>query len=680
MARQIGGGSGFLTNTTRNNANFVPEEYLLAALKGELSDTDYLAQACDGLTKQQKRESYRKEVDDHIDPAHTLRRGVSSLLPLKRAHKAGSFHFEDFRLLAQPGYLDLEHGYTFIPSKGMTSETSGVWFIAILTNMGEVTGEMYKWWVNFCDSSTKYKWSHPYGHKSCIWSTAFYSVPANERMVEPIISESAALATIAEDETEDASPDADATQQKKENLDYFIGEKFYTVLSLSAAAKNSTTRDSDGNVTDVENAMASTAAAAVPYSFANQVVDADVIITAGTEKLMFEYLNPTDYIEKEELIANGVTACLVKKIFRLQYNQYDDNSIHPSHRLSSSSANATDKVTLATFSVPKIVHIGYMVQMMRETSNGSNELRTRVWINSNCNIQTTVTDAQGLSRDQQQGSTTNTSESTSEVQSSPGGLFSAISSFFMPVKPSGSESVSQPTAQDNRNEAGNDDNDLEPTAYSGFTCTPLKRSDIKKLVMHLNNNIGFVLMSHFNEENICIRSFLPACYKVNAAEQRGRSKRILEPKKILTKVGSLLRGSLYEDSSGEEDDDDDDDDWGSDEVAEDFDTELEMMQPKSAKKVSNGPEDKSNEKLTIAQLKAQKESIKETKNRFVQQYLEHKMAEKNKKVTKKAPISHPPAHSALVSMDEIAVDLTTGEATLSTEGALTTQTPDSSAL
>jgi len=676
-----------LSSAAKNMSDFVPQEFLLAALQGKIVEEDYLALASDGLLSHQRRESIRQELDDHVDPVETkgLKKKISSLLPLKRAHKQGSFSFKDLSMLAKPGYLELEHGYTFINNKNVfSSDSAGMWFVAILTDMGEVTGEMFKWWVNHCDDNSKFVWSHPYANKSCVWDTSFYAVQPKDRvtvrMDGSVLGKDLATVIEADDETNDDSKPEDHP------VDSFVGQKTYCVLNLSAAAKDTTSQDGDGNLVvetdedDLEAGIAAAAAAATrvtsdkQFSFANQVLDADVIISAGAQNMVYEYLDPRDYISQDELLNSGVTACIIKKMYRLVYAS-SDSAHSTNHRIASTGKNLADKITLASLSVPKIVHVGHMVQMMRRTRRGRNELRTRIWINSDHGIETSVADARVVTAEDKDKDNDNdtASETSKQAQTqSQGGipsLYNMICSFFdvsdensnvdsndeaqgqddlakynagsdaefgavvpayeeeLPEDASGDQARARTASQSSARSVTLVDGEVPGggSSFLGMSCVPVKRSDLKKLIMNLNNNIAYVLLSHHNEENIAVRSFLPKYYD-HSRGTKGETK--AEGPRRLTTVGSLLAGSLYEDSSEEEEDD----------VDGEFNLDLDLATAKK-KKNARKKEEKAKsavvaEKLSIAELQAQKESIKqaETKSRFVQQYLAHKEAEKTKKV------------------------------------------------
>jgi len=63
--------------------------------------------------------------------------------------------------LLDPGYLDLETGYTRLPD--------GQLHVASWTTMFGCSGQMVEWWFGFLENTEQYKWWHPRDHVWCEW-------------------------------------------------------------------------------------------------------------------------------------------------------------------------------------------------------------------------------------------------------------------------------------------------------------------------------------------------------------------------------------------------------------------------------------------------------------------------------------------------------------------------------
>jgi len=137
--------------TTSAPALTVRPELLVSELIGEVKEDDYYARSTNLLDN--------FVMDDptqgRFDPADAL--------SLDEAFK-----------LVNPGYLNLEHGYTRM--------SDGTWYVACLTDLGyDVNGEMFDWWYRNCDSSEKFRWWHPNDHSKGTWDPQFFAVMPQER-------------------------------------------------------------------------------------------------------------------------------------------------------------------------------------------------------------------------------------------------------------------------------------------------------------------------------------------------------------------------------------------------------------------------------------------------------------------------------------------------------------------
>lgn len=101
---------------TQSITNTVKPELLVSELIGEVKDDDYFARSINIL-------------DNFVmdDPTQGI------------FNHADAISLEDAHLLANPGYLNLEHGYVRLPN--------GCVYVAVLTDFGyDVNGEMFDWW------------------------------------------------------------------------------------------------------------------------------------------------------------------------------------------------------------------------------------------------------------------------------------------------------------------------------------------------------------------------------------------------------------------------------------------------------------------------------------------------------------------------------------------------------
>mmetsp|Transcript_28898 Transcript_28898/g.48511 ORF Transcript_28898/g.48511 Transcript_28898/m.48511 type:complete len:309 (+) Transcript_28898:127-1053(+) len=137
------------TNSAPTTA--VRPELLVSELIGEVKEDDYYARA-----------------------THLLDNFVMDDPTQGRFDPNDALSLEDAYKLVNPGYLNLEHGYTRM--------NDGTWYIACLTDLGfDVNGEMFDWWYRNCDNAETFRWWHPNNHIKGTWDPQFYSVMPQER-------------------------------------------------------------------------------------------------------------------------------------------------------------------------------------------------------------------------------------------------------------------------------------------------------------------------------------------------------------------------------------------------------------------------------------------------------------------------------------------------------------------
>jgi len=135
-------------NSTENP---VKPELLVSELIGEVTEDDYYARSITIL------ENF-------------------TLGQINTYNSSDGLNLDDAYLLANLGYLSLEHGYTRL--------SNGCMYIAVLTNLGnEVNGKMFDWWFRNVDNKEKYRWWHPRDHIDGSWDPQFYAVMPQERTV-----------------------------------------------------------------------------------------------------------------------------------------------------------------------------------------------------------------------------------------------------------------------------------------------------------------------------------------------------------------------------------------------------------------------------------------------------------------------------------------------------------------
>lgn len=134
-----------------NFNDVIPPELLYSELVGEVKPTDYLA------TSSQILQSYHPNMDNLEQTDPTL-----------------AIDIEDAYLLAERGYLPLENGYVRCQD--------GSIYVAVFTDLGSVTGQMFDWWFCQCDNTEKYKWWHPKDHITGIWDDTYYASMPMERL------------------------------------------------------------------------------------------------------------------------------------------------------------------------------------------------------------------------------------------------------------------------------------------------------------------------------------------------------------------------------------------------------------------------------------------------------------------------------------------------------------------
>jgi hypothetical protein len=133
----------------RRSQNAVPPELLYTELNGgKVAEDDYLGKSA-------------KYMNDIVtDEVH----GVSS---------------EDALLLwrlndiLDPGYRGLEHGFVRMGN--------GTWFLASKTQLKNCTGEMIDWWFSHCDSTERFRWSHPVHNVEGEYDPPFYATQPEDR-------------------------------------------------------------------------------------------------------------------------------------------------------------------------------------------------------------------------------------------------------------------------------------------------------------------------------------------------------------------------------------------------------------------------------------------------------------------------------------------------------------------
>jgi hypothetical protein len=94
---------------------------------------------------------------------------------------------EDFNQMVPANYLDIEHAYrlkddSFLGiDNGYIPGAKGGWFITCKVDMGEVTGQMFDWWLRVCDDAEKFRWWHPEAHSNGEWDLPYHRLQLFER-------------------------------------------------------------------------------------------------------------------------------------------------------------------------------------------------------------------------------------------------------------------------------------------------------------------------------------------------------------------------------------------------------------------------------------------------------------------------------------------------------------------
>ena len=128
----------------------VPFELLYAQLNdnGKVSNDDFLAQSRLALQT--------SNVEDYDQTSSR------SAIPITRMYR-----------MFYTGYLELENGFI--------RASDGSYYIACIADLGICTGEMFEWWLMFCDSSEKFRWAHPQCNLTLEWDEQFYAKQAIDR-------------------------------------------------------------------------------------------------------------------------------------------------------------------------------------------------------------------------------------------------------------------------------------------------------------------------------------------------------------------------------------------------------------------------------------------------------------------------------------------------------------------
>lgn len=120
-----------------------------------MSDTPYLGMRPGDLDDKPYARYWNPDMKGLTEP-------VSQALLQSPFPSGYGYYADECQCMLEPGYLPLENGYAQLPS--------GEMFVAILTPMPGVSGEMIDWWFNWHGSeSQRYKLWHPHAHMKAQW-------------------------------------------------------------------------------------------------------------------------------------------------------------------------------------------------------------------------------------------------------------------------------------------------------------------------------------------------------------------------------------------------------------------------------------------------------------------------------------------------------------------------------
>eukprot|EP01039_Chlorochromonas_danica_P010245 gene10245-11340_t len=133
---------------TLSRPDIIPSELLVRELSGELSEHDYFGRSMKVL-----QESMPNDITAHGEEAYVAVEDMQSLLSTDRQF--------------------MEDGYVI--------RRDGSLYLAVSTDLGDISGKLVDWWFGQCDSDEKFQWWHPKDHGSCIFDAPFYAAMAWER-------------------------------------------------------------------------------------------------------------------------------------------------------------------------------------------------------------------------------------------------------------------------------------------------------------------------------------------------------------------------------------------------------------------------------------------------------------------------------------------------------------------
>eukprot|EP00607_Mallomonas_marina_P008316 CAMPEP_0182417922 /NCGR_PEP_ID=MMETSP1167-20130531/2379_1 /TAXON_ID=2988 /ORGANISM="Mallomonas Sp, Strain CCMP3275" /LENGTH=398 /DNA_ID=CAMNT_0024591799 /DNA_START=131 /DNA_END=1327 /DNA_ORIENTATION=- len=132
----------------------VRPELLFTELNGGVIDEeDYLAQAVNVL------DNYDKSPENFRLPANE------------------AVHWSDRQQIIDDD--NIQNGYAKF--------NDGCYYIASDVFLPNLTGDMFAWWLNYCDDNEKFKWWHPSHHLQGGWDPQFYATPMYERFSDHFV-------------------------------------------------------------------------------------------------------------------------------------------------------------------------------------------------------------------------------------------------------------------------------------------------------------------------------------------------------------------------------------------------------------------------------------------------------------------------------------------------------------
>ena len=133
-----------------------PQKIITELNNGELLPDDYYGRSYEVL---------QNMFNDNNNTTNTSNIHIPSKSDIENDH---ILQLYELHHILDSNMNHLEHGFCRL--------NDGSWYLAVTTPLDNVSGEMFEWWFNHCDSTERFMWWHPTCNGHGEYDPTFYAV------------------------------------------------------------------------------------------------------------------------------------------------------------------------------------------------------------------------------------------------------------------------------------------------------------------------------------------------------------------------------------------------------------------------------------------------------------------------------------------------------------------------